>query len=253
MSEVENVLTDATAAPAETAQEPQQQPATAEPSAEEQQPEQPRDEKGRWATQRIGELTRNWRSEQRAHEQTRQEIAQMREQLQRLTPQPDPATDFNGYLQAQIDQRLQSVQAEMTQKQQREAQQRQWQELEQSFDSRLEAYSKDHPEVLSAVDALSGALPEHILLALGTSEHGPAIIHHLANNPQELVQLQSTPPWQALPMFGRIEAKVSAPKTKPVSNAPNPTPVLGGGAVAPKDPDRMTTDEWLAWRRSNLK
>ena len=253
MSDVENAQTGATAAPAsnEPAQEPQQTPAPVEASTE--QPEQPRDEKGRWATQRIGELTRNWRSEQRAHEQTRQEIAQMREQLARLTPKPDPQTDFNGYLQSEIDQRMQRFQAEATQRQQQETQQRQWQTLEQTFDQRLEAYAKDHPDVLSAVDALSGALPEPVLLSVADSEHGPAIIQHLANNPQELAQLQSSPPWQAVRLLGRIESKVSTPKPKPVSSAPAPTPTISGSAVAPRGlRDDLSMADWLAERNAQL-
>jgi hypothetical protein len=46
---------------------------------------------------------------------------------------------------------------------------------------------------------------------------------------------------------------LTAPKPKPVSNAPAPAPRVNGGAAITKNPDDMTTEEWVAWRRAQLK
>lgn len=177
----------------------------------------------------------------------------MREQLSKLAPKPDPQTDFAGYLQSEIESRVQGIQSQLTQRQQQEAQQRQAEELARSFDQRSEAFAKEHPDYNDAIDALQGTLPEYVGVAIGHSEHGPAIAYHLANHPQELAQVLNLPPPAALVALGRIEARVSTPKTKPVTNAPSPAPTVGGGAAAPKDPERMSVEDWLVWRRSQLK
>jgi hypothetical protein len=66
----------------------------------------------------------------------------------------------------------------------------------------------------------------------------------------EAVQLASMPAHMRIAHVARLEARLSAPKPKPVTNAPAPVPTVGGGAAASKDPERMSVDDWMAWRNS---
>jgi hypothetical protein len=43
------------------------------------------------------------------------------------------------------------------------------------------------------------------------------------------------------------------PAEKVVSKAPEPAKTVGNRASAKVDPDKMSTDEWLAWRREQIK
>lgn len=52
-------------------------------------------------------------------------------------------------------------------------------------------------------------------------------------------------------LFRRVKAQL--PKPKPTPLAPPPPPVVKTKAPAAKDPERMSTDEWLKWRNADLK
>lgn len=64
------------------------------------------------------------------------------------------------------------------------------------------------------------------------SEKGAEIAYWLGKNPdaaRDLYGKFESNPAQALVELGRIEARVSAPPSKPVSTAPKPAPILNGG------------------------
>jgi hypothetical protein len=91
------------------------------------------------------------------------------------------------------------------------------------------------------------------LEVIADSDVGPSIVHYLGEHLDAADRIQRLPPHKAAAEIARIEAQVKAPKPKPVSKAPTPTPALGGGSAAQKDPERMTTEEWLAHRNNQLR
>jgi hypothetical protein len=254
MSEIENAQTGATAdpAPQESAQEEQQNPAPAESG--EQKEEQARDEKGRFVQKRINELTREKYEARRQVDALRAELEQLRTQVQPRQPAPNPQEDPEGFIahlaREEAKKLFESERATTAQQQE----QARFQSLAQQHAERAVKFAAEHPDYAEAEDNLVSMLGQDPMLAeiLMSSEHGPLVVHHLGTHLDEAAQLALMPPHLRIAHVARLEARLSAPKPKPVTKAPDPTPSLGGGAPATKDPDRMSTDEWLAWRNSQL-
>lgn len=259
MSDVDTALTGADeVAPvvAETTQAPEPTTENVDPP----KPEQPRDETGKFVPQaRVNEITRARRDAERRADALERELAQYRQ-----PPQPQVNTrppllseyqnDPNAWSQAVALHAAQQAQQAVEQQYRQRDEQQHRVSMERQFEERSRAYAADHPDFEQTLDALSSAItfrPE-IVEAIGLSDHGPAVVDYLGKHLDEADRISRLPPHLAAVHLGRIEAQVSAPRTKPVSNAPAPAPVLGGGSAIPKDPERMSTDEWLKWRRGQL-
>lgn len=264
MNDVEVAQTGATVAPAQTtAPEQEQVQAIASETTTEQvdttQEDQPRDDKGRFVQKRINELTRNWRSAERERDFYRQQFEAAQKVQPASAPQSDkPPTlaDYNFDSDAwaaaheqYVSKRVESI-AERKFREQES--QRNTQQAQQEFDRRADVFVKEHPDFHEAISSLGSTVQfsPQIVEAIAYSEHGPAVAYHLANHLDEADRIARLPAHLAALQLGRIEALVSAPKPKPVTRAPDPAPVVGGGSTASKDPERLSIEEWMAWRQS---
>ena len=268
MSDVETALTGAEVAPVENAETPQNAQENAPESTTEQVEEQdgkPRDDKGRFVPQeRLNEVTRHRREAERRAESLERELSQYRQATAQSQPQSNekpPALGDYGYdqdawAQAMTQYAIAQAESRVEQRFQQQSQRQYEQTVEQQFEARSQKYAADHPDFDNSVADLSRNVQFHPALveAIGTSEHGPAIVHYLAQHLDEADRISRLPPHIAAVQLGRIEAQVSTPRAKPVTNAPNPLPTLGGGkATVTKNPDEMSQAEWLAWRNTSLK
>lgn len=261
MSDVETAVDGAQVAPAEVEQAKVPE-STTEQVETPQWEEKPRDEKGRFVPQeRVNEITRARREAERRAEALERELASYRQQSAQPKPQQHekaPAlADFQSAEEwgaALVEFATNKALSTTEQKFSQQDQQRHFDGVMQSFAEKERAFSATTPDYMDRVAELAGAVPfsQPVLEALAASDHGPAIAYHLANHLDEADRIARLPPHLAAVQLGRIEAQVSAPKPKPVSKAPNPVPTVGGGTAQTKDPDRMTTEEWVAWRRSQL-
>jgi len=269
MSDVETALTGAEVAPVvsettEAAQTPA--PTTEEVEAQEQE-QRARDEKGRFVPQeRLNEVTRHRREAERRAEALERELAQYRQQPAQYQPQsndkPPALGDYNydqdAWAQAMTQYAITQAESRVEQRFQQQSQRQYQQTVEQQFEERSQKYAAEHPDFENAVADLGRNVQFHpaIVEAIGTSEHGPALVHYLAQHLDEADRISRLPPHIGAVQLGRLEAQVSTPKSKPVTNAPNPPPTLGGGkAVIRKDLNdpEMSQAEWLAMRNSQLK
>lgn len=93
------------------------------------------------------------------------------------------------------------------------------------------------------------------IAALIQTADAPAdLAYHVCLDPQLVTQLDQMHPIEAARVLGRIEARLQAPKPRTTSTAPEPiNPTNGGGAVGAKDPAKMTSTEYAAWRNSGGK
>jgi hypothetical protein len=255
---VENV---ATATPAETAPEP-----TKEQGADVEKVEQPRDDKGRFEgyQNRINEITRARREAERRAEAVEQRARELEQRLQSLegtqrqpaeSLNPEQFTDYNEYVRAIAKQAADDARKAVEQQFRQQESQRSQQEMAEAFGRREAEYAKSHPDYADAVADLGRSVryPQEVIEVIATSDHGPAVLHHLATHLDEADRLARMRPHLAALHLGRLEAQLTAPKPKPVSNAPAPAPRVNGGAAITKNPDDMTTEEWVAWRRAQLK
>jgi len=90
--------------------------------------------------------------------------------------------------------------------------------------------------------------------ALLATDKGPEILYHLAGNPEEILRIAEMQPYAQALELGRLEARMSLPKPNKSTSAPAPIkPLSAGGESVSKNPDDMTSKEWLAWREKSLK
>lgn len=265
MSDVVSAADDgASVAPAEEQEvQEQAQDSTTEQVDESQKDDKARDEKGRFVPQeRVNEITRARREAERRAEALERELTNLRQsQPAQHQPQSKDAPkledydyDMSAFGAALTEYAVKQAQTQAESRIQQQAQQEQAQKLQKSFEERAVRYAAEHPDFDEAVSSLTRTVqfrPE-VVETISASEHGPAVVHYLAQHLDEADSIARLPAHLAAAQIGRIESRVSATKPKPVTNAPKPPPVLGGGAAATKDPDRMTGEEWLAWRRKQL-
>lgn len=74
------------------------------------------------------------------------------------------------------------------------------------------------------------------------------IAYHLGKNPEVAKSLSQMGQIEQARAIGRLEAALSAPKPKTISNAPEPINPAKGGGSAVRDPSRMSLDEYRAQR-----
>ena len=260
MSDVETAQTGAIAAPVEntatTQEQTQAPPQESAPAEQAQDDEQTRDEKGRFVQKRINELTKRYHDEQRARTSLESEVKQLREQFNRATqpPPPDFNEDPHGYIAHLAREEARShIESERQSATQQQEQQR-FQSLAQQLNTREAEYAVTHPDYPEAAEALASVMGPNPMLfeVIATSDHGPAVAHYLGNHLDEAANISRLPPHLAAAAVARLEAKVSAPKHKPVSAAPAPAPVVTGASVAPRGAnDGQSIEDWMRERNQH--
>jgi hypothetical protein len=81
------------------------------------------------------------------------------------------------------------------------------------------------------------------------SPHGAEIGYYLGLRPQEADAMNRMSPVAKARAIVALEQKIGTQQTKTVSTAPAPITPVTGAAGSVKDPDKMTTDEWMVWNR----
>lgn len=232
--------------------------ATTEQVGEQQQEDRPRDEKGRYVPQeRVNEITRARREAERERDFLRQQL----EHFQQQAPQPrttsdappdiNDFTDFNEWARANAEfirtQATRELQQQFVQQQQYARQA----EVATHFESKASAYAAENPGFDERFTAFTQAFqpPREVAEAIALSDQGPAVFDYLAQHWDEADRIFRMPLHLAAVQIGRIEERLSRPNPRPVTKAPTPAPVLGGGSTSQKDPARMSDAEWLAHER----
>lgn len=258
-----------TTAPAETVEETAPEHQEEETAASEDTPEEPEKPKRRSrAEERINALTRkNYETERQLAESQRQnaELQQHIQQTQQpQTPQNMPRlADFDydegRYQQAVTDwqqDQMRQMQEQQQTLMQQQAQQAEAVRTQQLIQDKVAKGMAKHADFQAKV--MDPSLPplhqvnQAAFQAIVESDVGEDVYYYLANNQAELYALASMNPVQAIRTVAQIENKLQA---KPVaSNAPPAPPTrVGGKTEVQKDPDQMTTEEWMVWRNNELK
>ena len=133
--------------------------------------------------------------------------------------------------------------------------------------ARIDAFSKrvaeakktltDFDEVVSSCEYI---LKQDGIDFLLDSEHGARLTYYLATNEEEVERLNGLSHARRLAALGRLEAKFEnqepvkvaekVPESIPTTKAPAPIATLsGGGSAVEKDPSKMSTQEYLVYRR----
>jgi len=137
------------------------------------------------------------------------------------------------------------------------------QRLRETFDAhnqRLNAAKQQYEDWEQVAQSLEdgGAIPQSVGLAMIELENGPAVMYHLAKNPELLTRLNEMSEVRAVAEIGRIAASLSGENAAageaslepwPVSAAPAPIKPVGGSATqTATDPGRMPLADYIKWR-----
>ena len=79
-------------------------------------------------------------------------------------------------------------------------------------------------------------------------DRGADVAYHLGMNPTQADEISRLPPVSAALALGRIEASLSVPKPRKITQAPDPIATVRPKAGVSKSPDEMTADEYAKWR-----
>lgn len=203
------------------------------------------------AKERIDQLTRQKHDAERESARLRERLA-----LYENSKQPDPSqfTDQTAYDLENTKFAMSQVRRQELTLEAEDAQKRAVATAAEAFSERAETFRIDVPEYNP--DALANIIrdaPNAGAMALEVleSEFGPALDHHLSQNPREALRIASLPQRLMVRELARIEARLSEPPQRRITQAPAPVkPVVGSASRSSEpDPAQMGMSDYAAWRK----
>lgn len=195
------------------------------------------------AQERIDELTRDKHAERRRVEALEREIETLRPkpalaaaEQPKADARPDPAEYQFGETDPEFIEALGAFAARQEFRRLRAEDETttQVRTAQQADQDRRAEFAKAHPDFHDKLASNWTCTPV-MGDALTTSEHGPAVAYHLANNPDEAARIAKLDPVAQIRAIGAIEGRLSAalpaavvPATKTASDAPPVPPTIRG-------------------------
>lgn len=128
--------------------------------------------------------------------------------------------------------------------------QEQQMELQQTWTSQVEDGRSRYAD-FDAVALGNAPINDAMAEVIVESEMGADVAYFLGKNPDVAHAMAGGSKLEIARAIGRIEAQLeNAPKPKTTTTAPEPATPVKGGAGAGKSPEKMTPDEYRAWRQS---
>lgn len=264
---------DAGAAALENVETTNAETAVAEQAATEQQdgdegdsegePEQPRKKNG--STRLRERLDRQIAHTAALEERLRAFTEQRPPTQDRAVEQPPREEDFNGDYFAwqraltryetkmELLPQIEAAKAEVSKARQAEA----MAQVASEFVTKEKAFRQavpDYDDVISDAREDGLVLPPHMIDTIASSDNGPALVYHLAKNPNAAMKIASMPPLLAAREIGRIEAGIAPAKPRTESKAPPPVQAVKARSQIQKSPENMSMEEYMAdFNRRNTK
>lgn len=178
-------------------------------------------------------------------------------------PTPEQFETYEQYVRASAKYEAEKAAARIAEERfQKEMERQRAEEASRSTQDKIriakEKYSDFEEVALDPTLPITPSMAEAIM----DSEFSADLAYHLGQNRSEAEKISRMSPIAAARALGKIEAKFEREATaappmplepKRVSKAPEPVKPLATSADAPnKDPDKMSTEEWLRWRNTQL-
>lgn len=163
-------------------------------------------------------------------------------------PQPGDYSSWEEYEDAAFEWRLAQREKRLEAARGRETQQVEARAAHEKFWTDAAKLADVYPDFEAVVrnDELQISAPVAQMIMQSDKAHDLA--YHVAANPALALELSRMAPVEAARKLGRIEATLSRPAPRTVTQAPPPAARLKGGDVPAKDPEKMSMDEYRAWR-----
>lgn len=122
---------------------------------------------------------------------------------------------------------------------------------QEAYTKRLEEFKKSAPDFVEVMeDAADTPISQAMAEVIQTSERGPALVYHLAKHPDIALRLSKMSPLAAASELGQIEERLVPVKARTETSAPKPIKPLSGSFAGAKNPNDMSTEEYVAWRKA---
>ena len=177
-------------------------------------------------------------------------IAELRSKLK----EPDPAQydDNAKYTADVLDFKMNQRDLQTFEREKKEAVETSREAIAEAWTARVNDF-KPNAKDFEAV-AYSAPISEPTALLVAEMEEGPAIAYELGKNHAEARRIDRLPERLKAVELGKIAARISTPAPVKTTKAPEPiSPVGGRGAPKTKNPDDMTTEEWMRWDAEQAK
>ena len=199
------------------------------------------------------------RTEARMLKERLDQLEAQRTQAPRDTGAPtlDKFDNFEDYMSARVayeaervvETRLGKVQQQEAARKAMEAQQ----SVMTSWQDKQHAAIEKYPDFEEVVGESEAPISREMGQAIVESDFGTDIAYYLAQHPDEAKAIAQLSPIRQIAAIGKLEAKVTQPVARKLTEAPAPITPAGSKAKAERDPDGMSTKEWLAWRNAQIK
>lgn len=214
---------------------------------------------------RIDEITKARREAERERDFWRMQAQQKAQEAQSASPLQKPTLDQfdydqEAYLEALADYKVQeTLRKQMETFEKSQASQTNAQ-TDNEFRMREYEVESEFPDYRQKVYANDVPITDTMAQAIRTDENGARVAYFLATYKDIAYRVSNMTPREQFLAIGEISEKISQaqssegqqPQSK-VSNAPAPVPsVSSRGSVVNKSPDKMSTEEFMAWRNKQL-
>ncbi len=200
-----------------------------------------------WWQHRIDQLTREKWDERREKEILSQRVKTFEDQLAALSR-------GDGSETPQPDHRVPSVDEIRDQVRRDEQMRMQSERFNESCNLTYQAGTTEFPDFQQSVTNLQmlGAMrPEILSTVLEVGEKDAhKVLYQLGKDPDEASRILNLSPVRMAVELAKLSS--AAPKPPVVSKAPQPIAPISGSAQAEKNPEKMSTSEWLVWRNKQL-
>jgi hypothetical protein len=134
---------------------------------------------------------------------------------------------------------------------QQEQQQSEILSKKKAFDDNV-AKKRDNFEDFEEVAYGHKFMDKDLAVQIFEMDKGPEVAYHLGSNLDVAERVFSMSPVQRARELTKLEFQLDAISPKVVSDAPDPINPLGNSELVEADPDKMSADQWLAWRNKKL-
>lgn len=181
-------------------------------------------------------------------------------------PEQGNFENYEEYQEALVDwkvsQRLDTHEKERAERVEQQRQTDSQRQVVAAHEARIDAFRTENPDFDATVVEANGNLPitQPMVDTIYNSEHGPALMYHLCQNPEECDRIAQMHPLAAIKEMGRLEMQLEVAThpgpthvAEPVTKAPRPIKPVGGGATASTVPlDQMSYQDFKRAREKHL-
>lgn len=200
--------------------------------------------------ERLNEVTRKYRDEERRANRLAAQIAQQEGKLK--PPNADDYTDPAKHTADQISYTLDQRRVQELKAEHAEASQEANRSRASAWFERVQDFKVDNADFEQV--AHSAPIGEETSLMVADMEEGPAVAYHLGKNPALARKIEGLPERMRPFELGKIAAQITATPPRRITTAPTPVSAISGkSAGGSDDPGDMSMEEYARRRKSGWR